>query len=167
FEAWVEVQHEAAKRLGILAHVHHNEPKVRFINGKLQFAEKSVADYTVVLCGEGARTLAVETKSTSAARFARSEVTAKQQEHLQAVVGESGLALLVLEFRAESARHRFAIPWGVVPWETRRSAEAVYLEELIASRYGWRVHPTCYLSKWHEGGPVRAVQQQRRRYPTE
>lgn len=164
FEAWIEGQHEDAKRLGILAHVNHNEPKTRFIRGKLEYAERTVADYTGVLCGTGARTLAAETKSTSDTRFALNDVTAKQQEHLRAVEGEDGLALLVLEFRLGVGKHRFAIPWSKVPWKKKRSAEAVYLDELIVS--DWRVHPVCYLCRWHSGGPPRAVQQQRR-YPTE
>lgn len=163
-EQWVEAQHEMAKLLGILAHVHHNEPKVKLYEGRLNYDKMSVADYTGVLCGAGARTLATEAKSTADGRFPRSDVTQLQQEHLEAVAREKGLALLVLEFRAQvsapgtmawhTVKHRFAIPWLEVPWRVARSAEAVYLADLVSS--DWRVHPVCYLSRWHAGGPPSA-----------
>ncbi len=98
FESWVEGQHEAAKYLGILAHVHHNEPRVKFVDGRLIYEKASVADYTGALEG-GARTLAVEAKSTATARFPLSDVTPLQQVHLGAVARAGGLALLLVEFR--------------------------------------------------------------------
>lgn len=158
FEDWISAQHDAAKYLGILAHVVHNEPRVKFIGGRPIFEKATVADYTGVLCGGGARTLAVEAKSTKADRFALSDVTPKQQEHLDVVAKEGGLALLVLEFRAQRdprvalMKHRFAIPWLEVPWRVKRTVKAVYLDEIISSP-DWRVHPNCYLLRWHAGGP--------------
>lgn len=165
FETWVEGQHEMAKYLGILAHVVHNEPKTRFIRGRLEHAAKSVADYTGVLCGAGARTLASETKSTSDERFPKNEVTAEQQTHLDAVASEGGLSILLVEFRVGVVRHRFAMDWKKAPWRVKRSAEALYLDELLTT--DWQVREPCYLSRWHAGGPRKAAAVIQRRYPTE
>lgn len=149
FEQWIDGQHDAAKYLGILAHVHHNEPRVKVVSGRVIYEKATVADYTGVLVG--GRALATETKSTKAGRFPLSDVTPKQQEHLEMTARGGGLALLVLEFREETVKHRFAIPWLDVPWEVERTAQAVYLSELKTS--DWCAHPGCYLSRWHAGGP--------------
>jgi len=154
FESWIEVQHTKARRLGILAHVYHNEPTVKRIKGELIYIKPGVADYTGTLEGGTATTYAAEAKSTSDERFQRAGIEPKQAEHLDAVARAGGLALLLVEFRIEELplRLRHAIPWLEVPWKTLRSAQSISAEDVAA----WRIpnDPThCFLTRWHLGGP--------------
>lgn len=167
FEAWVEVQHEKAILLGILAHVEKTEPHAKVVKGKLQFLEKGVADYVGVLCRDearghaGGRYLATEAKSTADKRLYKSVVSKKQRDHLNAVARAGGLALLVAEFRETGApSSRFAVPWLDVPWAVAESAESVTADGLA----GYAVDVECYLRKYHSGG--RPVVPERR-YPRE
>ena len=104
FESWLDGQHARAKRLGMLAHIHHNEPKTRMHKGVLFYDKKSVADYSGTL--EGGRSLAEEVKSWgSSDNFPRSQVDTLQAEHLQTVLRAGGLALLIIEFRLPFVQH--------------------------------------------------------------
>lgn len=150
FESWVDGQNEMAMRLGIIAHVEKNEPHSKVIGGQLRHTAAGVADRTGTL--EGGRTLAVECKSTSEKRFAKAEVSKRQAEHLDAVARAGALALLLVEFRLTTAPFykRYAIPWLETPWRTLRTAESLDPADIEQ----WRIAPdTCYLSKWHAGGP--------------
>ncbi len=158
FEAWIETQHTIAERLGILAHVVHNQPTATFIGGRLIYTAAGVADYTGTLDRSGL-TLAVEAKSTQADKLARSAVEPKQQQHLEAVARAGGLALLLVEFRQPGVLRnafRFAIPWLKVPWKIARTKENLYLDDLLDSE--WKIRGVisdgdCYLSKFHAPGP--------------
>lgn len=155
FEVWIETQHEIAERLGILAHIEHNEPHSRIVGGRLIYASAGVSDYTGTL--EGGLSYACEAKSTSAERFPRSKIEPKQQRHLEAVARAGGLALLLVEFRYPSTvspPERFAVPWLKIRWQVRRTAESVGPNDLDA--WPITVKPgdgDCYLSKFHPGGP--------------
>lgn len=159
-ESYAEGQFKMALHLGILAHYEHNQPRAKFIGGRLMYDKPGVADYTGVL-DRGARTLAVEVKSTEEARFYRDNlkwgVKPKQQAHLTAVARAGGLAFLLLEFRRPSVDgprvlpvyQRFAVPWLEAPWETVRTAVSVAPERLGQ----WLIEPgTCFLSRWHLAG---------------
>ena len=163
FERWIEAQHEAAKILGILSHVEHNQAQAKVVRGGLRYVGKGVSDYTGTLAGNG-RALAVEAKSTQKPRLPRAEIKKKQAEHMDAVARAGGLALLLVEFRQETKDaeflQRFAIPWLEVPWETKKSAESISVEDLAA----WAVVPDCYLLRWHAGGKSSVP---RRVYPRE
>ena len=154
FEAWVEVQHDKARLLGILAHVYHNQPASKFIRGRLEYVERGVSDYTGTLEGGHAKTYAAEAKSTSDNRFPRAGIEPKQIEHLDAVARAGGLALLLVEFRVDvlPLRLRHAIPWLEIPWKTLRTAQSVSADDVAT----WRIpnDPTfCFLSRFHPGGP--------------
>jgi hypothetical protein len=153
-EGWVEAQHEKARWLGIIAHVHHNEPKTKRIGGKLIEVAATVADHTGVL--EGGRYLAVEDKSVLGRRLGRDAVTREQQEHLTAVAKAGGLALLVVDFKIAIdglwTHNRAAIPWLEVPWKTVKSAEALYLDDVDDEKW-IIIAEDCYLRRWHNGGP--------------
>ena len=162
FEAWIEVQHEKARRLGILAHVTHTYPEAKYIKGVLTYAQKGVADYSGTLEGGHATTYVAEAKSTSDKRFPRADIEPKQIEHLDAVARAGGLALLLIEFRINEVplRLRHAIPWLEVPWQLRRTAQSVSAEDVVA----WRISgdPTqCFLSRFHKGGPSSSPQRHR------
>lgn len=151
-ESWVEGQHEMAMHLGILAHVHHNEPKATFRDGRLEYGKRSVSDYSGVF--EGGKALATEAKSCmSGDRFGRNDVTPEQQKHLEATARAGGLAFLVVEFRMPSAPffRRFAMPWLQVPWRVMRTAQSIGILDVELQQ--WEVQPsTCYLSRHHTGG---------------
>jgi penicillin-binding protein-related factor A (putative recombinase) len=149
FESWLDGQHAMAKRDGILAHIHHNEPKTIMMKGILSYDKKSVADYSGTL--EGGRSLAVEAKSWgNSENFPRSQVDTLQAEHMQTVLRAGGLALLVVEFRIPFVQ-RFAVPWQEVPWRVLRSAETTTAELLQGA--GWKIPmDVCYLAKFHKGG---------------
>lgn len=154
FESWIEGQHIHAHRLGILAFVEKTEAHAKTIQGRLMFVGKGVADY--IGCLVGGRCLAVEAKSTGDEYLMRSAITPKQVRHLDAVAMAGGLALLLVEFRltvhqSYSSRAGYAIPWTEVPWKVRRFAESVSVNDVQQ----WKIEPeTCYLSRWHAGGPV-------------
>ena len=171
-ESYAEGQFLMALHLGILAHYEHNQPRAKFIRGKLMYDKPGVADYTGML--EGGRTLAVEVKSTDAKRFYKSDVEPKQQAHLEATARGGGLALLLVEFRrplvdgprVTPVYQRFAIPWLEVPWEAARSALSIEPERLGQ----WFIQPdTCHLKRWHPGGPRSSSwsPEPKRLYPTE
>lgn len=154
-EFWIDLQHAAAWREGLLAHVEKNEPHSRVVSGRVLYSAAGVADYTGTLAA-GTRstslfsaraplsvldgvTLAVEAKSTSAARLARAEVKPRQAEHLGAVARAGGLALLLVEFRGADPRGaaRYAVPWAEVPWAKLRTADSVGAADLAR----WSVLP--------------------------
>lgn len=150
FEDWIDVQHDKAIRLGILAHVTHNQAKTDIKKGRLIYMGKGVADYSGVLdrCG---RAFAAEAKSTKGDRLARAEIKSKQAEHLSAVAHAGGLALLLVEFRHEVPSMRCAIPWLEVPWVILRSAETID----YTSVEKWRIErnpEACYLERFHPRG---------------
>ena len=145
-ESWVDLQHAAAKREGLLAHVEKNEPHSRIAGGRVLYSSAGVADYTGTLAAgtvashlfssrrhlspvDGV-TLATEAKSTSAARLARAEVKPKQAAHLDAVAAAGGLALLLVEFRGKSMPARYAVPWAEAPWVKLRTADSVGEDDL-------------------------------------
>jgi hypothetical protein len=173
FESWVDGQHEMAMRLGIFAHVEHNQAHAKVVNGQVIYEKPGVADYTgcleSVFVESGytiyntnseiqlrkrlpAQYLACEAKSTDGDRLPRSKISPKQQEHLTAVARAGGLALLVIEFRHDTPPvfTRYAVPWLEIKWTVLRTAESVAESDISQ----WQVQPgTCYLSRWHPGGP--------------
>lgn len=149
FEAWIEREHEEAGRLGILAHVVHNQARSSVVRGRLMFTSAGVADYTGTL--EGGRTLAVEAKSTGETSLRRSAVEPLQATHLEAVARAGGLALLLVEFRSQSSSSRYAVPWLEVPWEVRCTAESVS-REVLGPWLAQEREGSCYLSRFHPGG---------------
>lgn len=153
FESWVDGQHEGARRLGILAHVEHNQARSRVVKGRLIYTATGIADYTGVLVG--GRTLAAEAKAVAGGRLPRSRIEEKQARHLDAVALAGGLAFLLVEFHAQSkftaVFTRYAVPWREVPWRIVKTAESVDVGALYDE---WEVQPgTCYLSPYHAGGP--------------
>lgn len=159
FEDWLNTQHEKARHLGILAHIEKTQAVAKMVHGRLMYTEKGVADY--VGCLESGRYLALEAKSTKEARFAKNNVSSKQQDHLERVARAGGLALLLVEFRpdrfrdgfpgpsfGQSREDCFAVPWLEAPWEVKRTAESISANNIRA----WQVEPECYLKRWHAGG---------------
>lgn len=150
FEAWIDVQHEGAKKLGVLKYVSHNQPQAKYLNGRLTYVAKSDCDYTGTMsdgksfCAEGKSTK--EAKKTKKLRLMRSAVKKKQAEQLDMVSDVSGVAYLLVEFRdGEGRKWRYAIPWAEVPWKTLKTAQSIGLEDLNPR---WRVAPgECYLKR--------------------
>lgn len=167
FEVWMEGQLDHAMRLGILACWHHNEPKVKVYDGKVNYDKKSVADYSATFERHGLGVSgAFEAKSTSAKNFPLNEVSLLQQRHLEAVAKAGGIALLVVEFRSAVAPlfQRFAIPWLDVPWIVLKTAKTINVSLLNQ----WVIPPgTCFLSRWHTGGPRSSPIYGARNYPVE
>lgn len=152
FESWLEAQHEKAIRSGILAHIEHNQPHAKIINGRLIYVESGVSDYTGVLDNKVATSVAIEAKSSKIDRLAYSVIKRKQADHLDAVAHAGGLALLLAEFRHEALPRRFAIPWLEVPWAILRSAKSISSTDVAQ----WEISRDpagCYLSRFHEPGP--------------
>jgi hypothetical protein len=170
FEQWHEGQLNAAVMLGILAHWLHTEPKATVVHGRVQYAEKSGADWVGIMEAvrhpitvggpdqivsssfetDRARVLVVETKSVKGNSLPRSMIEKKQAEHLDACARAGGLALLVGEFRLDTVRMRFACPWLEVPWEVKRSAESI--SPILMAPWDVSKFPDCYLKRWHAGG---------------
>jgi hypothetical protein len=153
FEVWCDQQHEVALQLGILAHVVHNQPTAKFVGGKLIYVSAGVADYTGMMerCIMYNGTFAAEAKSVDPdkKRLYRSRIEDKQAEHLDCVAKAGGLALLLVEFRAEDGLHaRYAIPWLDVPWTKARTADSLDENQILYYRV-----VECYLRRWHPGGP--------------
>lgn len=161
FEEFLNTQHEKAKFLGILAHIEKTQAKTRMIHGRLQYVEKGWADY--IGCLEGGRYLALEAKSTKDSRFPKSEISHKQQDHLDRVAKTGGLALLLIEFRYFEGSIRFAIPWQDIPWKIKRTAESISAEDLSC----FVIDPDCYLKSWHAGGKPTTAFVIKHRYPRE
>jgi hypothetical protein len=158
FEDWIDGQHEMAQRLGILAHIAHNQAQSKIVKGRLSYVAKGVADYTGMLVG--GTTLAVEAKSTALKSLARKAIKKKQADQLDAVARAGGHAFLLVEFRIKTVplRLRFAVPWLEIPWTVKRSAQSVSAEALQK----WKIEPgTCYLSRVHPGGPAVGVRKGR------
>lgn len=132
FEAFVERHHAEALRLGVLAHVAHNEPHGRMVGGRWVMVAPGVADYTGVIFPRG-RVLAVEAKSRRG-RIRLGDVEPAQRRHLDAVVRGGGLAILLVRIVESTAAAEFqseyAVPWVDVPWRVVRSAESVGAEDL-------------------------------------
>lgn len=166
-EAWINVQHEKAIALGILACVDKIDPPAEKRHGKIEFGERTVSDY-IGMCGGGsARYFAEEAKSTLKPYLPKSALTPKQQQHLTTVAKGGGLALLSVEFRTSAKDieelqlagtnvpliRRYCCPWVAVPWQVLKTAQSVSEEDLI--RGDWRVDPSpeaCYLERFHPRG---------------
>ena len=144
FESFLEIHHSYALRLGILAHIEHNQPEAKMIHGRLIYTRQGVADYTGTLMNKVGSTLAVEAKSTSGKRLAKSVIQPRQASHLDAVAKAGGFALLLVEFRHGPVPDRYAIPWLEVPWKVARSAESVVSEDIIS----WQIDGSCYLTRF-------------------
>ena len=149
FESFLESQHDAALRLGVLAWVHHTQAVTKMVNGRLKYIAKGAADYSGVLVD--ARAVAVEAKTTQGERLARSEIDVLQAKHLSAVAAVGGIALLAVEFRTKTkiptvaAHQRYAIPWLDVPWRVIRTAESLSLEDC---KEEWCINfSECYLGR--------------------
>ena len=155
WEAFVEGQHAGAMAMGVLVHVQHNEPKAKYVGGRLMYVAKSGTDYTGLLFD--GRALAVEAKTTKG-RLSKKAVKKKQAEQLDAVVRVGGEAFLLVEFR--DYMHKFAIPWLLVPWKKLRSAESIGSGDM---KEEWRISPgECYLKR---GVPMPAVGDRKRVFP--
>lgn len=142
FEMWIEYQHQRAMCDGVLACVVHNQPESRFVNGRVIYTERGVADYTGTFNDGYGTTLAVEAKSTKDGRIYKDIVSRKQQEHLDAVTKAGGVALLLVEDRRYM--RRYAVYWKQVPWQVLRSAESLDCESLKH----WLVSEECYLFRF-------------------
>jgi hypothetical protein len=174
FENQIDTWHEMAGLRGVLAHVVHNAPPCKVVNGRLIWEKPGVADYTGVL--HGGRYLAAEAKSVAPGkRLAKSRVSPKQQKHLNAVVAAGGLALLLVQFRVKvtttyNPHHHYAIPWSLVPWKVLRSAESLDEIDVICIE-PYRVEGgKDYLQNYTENSPNRRYFLGERRkgfYPTE
>ena len=148
FELWLDAQHDAAKALGVLVHIAHNQPGVKLVGGRLIYTERSGCDYTGLLTPETlfshGRALAAEAKSTTK-RLSRKVIKKKQVEQLDAVAKAGGVAMLLVEFRTGARRDRFAVPWLEVPWRVLRTAASIGLEDM---RPEWAIQPgECYLKR--------------------
>lgn len=153
FEEWLNLQHELAGSLGILACIDKIDPPAVVHKGRVEFGPKTVSDYIGMLDGGAARYLAVEAKSTLKHYLPKREVTKLQQEHLTTTARGGGLALLVEEFRGQDhgrvGIRRYAVPWLEVPWQVLKTAESVSEDALYAG--GWQISG-CYLERWHPRG---------------
>ena len=131
FEAFIDMQHAMAGMRGALAHVVHNMPPSRFVDGKLIYSKAGVADYTGVLYG--GLYLAAEAKSVAPGEcLAKSRISLKQKLHLDRVIQAGGFAYLLVEFRSEDFKHRrYAILWDRVPWKKKRTAESLDEADLV------------------------------------
>lgn len=162
FEALVEAHHVQAGRRGALAHVVHNQARSRVVGGKLIYEAAGIADYTG--CLHGGRYLATEAKSTSKDRLPKSEITAVQQRHLDAVMTAGGLAFLLVEFRGGFSPHRYAIPWAEVPWRTLRTAESLSEVDINPNQLVLATGPD-YLVPYHAGSNTQYCLGKRRVIP--
>lgn len=162
FEAWIDAQHVAAKAMGLLGHVEHNQPHSKVINARVVYTACGVADYSLLL--PGGIYGAAEAKSIQGDTLLQSLIAPKQTAHLNAVAEAGGVALLLVEFRHEDGRNnRYAIPWKLIPWKVKRTAPSLSEEDAAH----WLVRPgKCYLDSFVTGRlePVRPVM---RRFPRE
>ena len=135
---WVARHHEAAFRLGIFAGpAEHNEPHGKIVRGQWIMVKPGVADFTAILYNGVGTIYAAEAKSRSAV-LKKSEVSPKQQAHLNAVVRGGGFAFLLARF-TEGGPREYAVPWLEVPWRVKKSAESVDAEALSP----WIVPAEC------------------------
>lgn len=89
-----------------------------------------------LLCTAGGRYVAVESKSTDAPRFYRSELTAEQLKHLDTATAAGGCAFLAVQFRDGPTATAFLAPWQAVPWGCARTAMSVTAADLEPWRLG-------------------------------
>lgn len=169
FEDWVRRHHLEAERLGIVAGpVEHNEPHGKIINGKWEMVGAGIADFTGVLFDGNGGSLASEAKKRTGhlRRHGKGGISSKQQAHLDTVVRGGGKAFLLVRFvetvNLALLETEFAVPWQLVPWQIKRTAESVGPEDLAP----WLVPKdrACYLEKYC---PVRGPVVPGRRYPRE
>ena len=106
---------EPLRKLGVLRCWHKLEP----LKAGAIFLAAAGVDF--VACSAAGDYLAIECKQTKDRRFMRSQISAVQVEHLDAVP-RSFLALLI-------DSRRFLIPWQKVPWVTLRSADGVSADD--------------------------------------
>ena len=91
-----------------------------------------------LLCAAGGRYIAVESKSTDAPRFYRSELTPEQIKHLDTATAAGGAAFLAVQFRGGPTATACFVPWLVVPWHCARTAPSVTAVSLEPWRLnGW------------------------------
>lgn len=148
--------------MGLLGHAEHNQARAQVIGGRLIYTARGCADYTLLL--PGGIYAACEAKSTKRDVLLRSEVAAKQADHLERVASAGGVAFLLLEYRHDDRPPtRFSVPWNDVPWKIRRSAPSVAEEDV--ARWSVRVG-TCYLEPYVKGRLERTSLPQRR-FPRE
>ena len=152
FEAWVNEQHARAGQRGALVHVWHNQAVTEVVHGRVIYKGSGVADYTGILFG--GMYLAAEAKSTDKERLPRNVITPLQQAHLTAVTSAGGLAFLLVEFRDDAERVRYAIPWHQVPWKTLRTAETLDPMDIPDV---FRVTNDDYLAMYHKGSDNRFI----------
>lgn len=126
-EQLVKGELEALKQQLLVAHFHHNEPRwVPRGPGRWVRAAASGADFEGFLVSRCA--FGLEAKTTGAdedgdaRRFDGERITELQRAHLDTLVHVGAPALLALEWRlARGERQQFLIPWGLVPWQGRKS----------------------------------------------
>ena len=119
---WLEPLRES----GVMSCWHKLEP--RKVGDK--FVADAGADFVACMQGEY---VAIECKQTTKRRFARSALSAVQEEHLDAVP-RSFLALLI-------DGRRFLIPWRKVPWVRLIKAESVTAADCAI----WELKPGAWL----------------------
>lgn len=112
---------EPLRKLGVLRCWHKLEPR------KAGAIFLAAAGVDFVACSAAGDYLAIECKQTKDRRFMRSQISAVQVEHLDAVP----LSFLALRIGPEM----FFVPWRAIPWETLRTAESVTAASLSA----WKV----------------------------
>jgi hypothetical protein len=144
-EAWAERQHAEGMRLGLLAHIEHNQAQARMVDGRLMYTSKGVADYTGTLCDGFGRSLAVECKSTEKSYLSKSAVSGLQQRHLDAVALAGGVSILLVELQVKGRFRRHALRWTAAPWKVKRTVESVSAEDI--ELFIVPVDEPCYL-RW-------------------
>ncbi len=91
-----------------------------------------------LLCAASGLYIAVESKSTTALRFYRSELTAEQIKHLDTATAAGGAAFLAVQFRDGPTATAYFVPWLAVPWHCARTAPSVTATRLERWRLnGW------------------------------
>lgn len=148
FESLIERHHDRALDLGIVpCKIEHNQAYSKVVGGKLIYTKPGISDYSGIVLGWfGPKTcapLGAEAKSTKKDRLPRSAVEPLQAKYLDAVARAGGLALLLVEFRAQDIRT--AIPWLEVPWQVLKSAESLSVADV---RKEWQFSAEgCYLER--------------------
>jgi penicillin-binding protein-related factor A (putative recombinase) len=163
WEALIEEHHDRALKRGIISHAIHNQASSDVIGGRLQYVAKGGADYSLILNNGHATSVIAELKSCEGHYLPRSEIQAKQAQHLDASASAGGLAFLLVEFRIEGGPFRFCVPWKQAPWKVKKSAESVDVSDLGE----WLIEGDCYLSKFFVGTGIPSVTAPRRFFPRE
>lgn len=147
-EAWVRAQLSAAQLAGVITWFAKIEAGARYTprrnpatgawSQELTWAERAAADFIAVRAADGL-SVALECKSVEGTRLSRAAIEPQQVEHLDATHRAGGVALLVVEYRAEGAlvttTRQYCVPWSEVPWEVERTAWSVPEKPLAR----WRV----------------------------